>query len=90
MLALYAQGLVEPLAFYPKSAWAYASGDRSVSKAQGKWNGSPFTKFGERHDGAYRLALRGRPDPFDDATLPAFEHYASAVFDPLLACRDGA
>ena len=90
LLALYAQGLVEPLAFYPKSAWAYASADGSVSKAKAKWNGSPFTKSGERHDDAVRLALRGRADPFDEAVLPAFEHCASAVFGPLLASVDDA
>ena len=47
---------------------------------------APFDPFGERHDAAYRLALRGRPDPFDEQALPAFERCAKGVFDPLLAC----
>ena len=90
LLALYAQGLVEPLAFHPRAAWAYASGHWKVSAAKGAWNGSPFTKGGERHDPFTRLALRGRPDPFADPVSPAFECCARSVFEPLLQCMEDA
>ena len=88
LLALYAQGLVEPLAFHPKAAWAYANGNWKVSAAKGAWNGSPFTKFGERHDPFSRLALRGRPDPFGDPVSPEFDRCARSVFEPLLQCME--
>jgi exodeoxyribonuclease V gamma subunit len=90
LLALYAQGMVEPLAFHPKAAWAYASGKWKVSAAKGAWNGSPFTKFGERHDPFSRLALRGRPEPFGEPVSPEFERCARSVFEPLLQCMEAA
>jgi exodeoxyribonuclease V gamma subunit len=90
LLALYAQGLVEPLAFHPRAAWAYASGSWKASAAKGAWNGSPFTKGGERHDPFSRLALRGRPDPFGDPVSPEFERCARSVFEPLLQCMEDA
>ena len=88
LLGLYLRGLREPLYFFPKSAWQYMQAGRSASKAVATWRATRDRPFGEQADAAYRLALRGRPDPMSDG-FADFDACAQAVFGPLLACRDG-
>lgn len=86
LLGLYRAGLREPLPFFPKSAWVYADSGGKLGQAQGKWNVSAMHPHGEAADAAYRLALRGRPDPLAEDNA-AFVAHANAVFGPLLAHR---
>jgi len=81
LLRLYRRGLSRPLHFFPKASWAYASNDRNLSKAIDAWLTTPYRRWGEDRDPAYRMALRGVADPLDDD----FADCAVAVFDPLLA-----
>ena len=81
LLALYRDGLHRPLHFFPKAAWRYAANRQSMAKARDAWQSSKERPFGEDRDPAYRLALRGVEDPFDDA----FTVCAATVFEPLLA-----
>lgn len=80
MLRLYRDGLHQPLHFFPKSAWEYASNGESLSKAAGAWLSTSFRPYGEDRDPAYRLALRGVDEPLDDE----FAQCAKTVFGPLL------
>ncbi|MDT3672370.1 MAG: exodeoxyribonuclease V subunit gamma [Aromatoleum sp.] len=84
LVALYRDGLRRPLAFFPKSAWAWAANGESSYMAVQKWTGGGKPEFGERKDAAIRLAFRGLPDPLDDA----FYSNAAAVFGPLIAYID--
>jgi exodeoxyribonuclease V gamma subunit len=86
LLELYRSGLREPLLFLPKTAWAYVEKE-SVSAALGKWRPTKQNPHAEGADAAYRLALRGRPDPVG-ADPVAFRACAHAVYDPLLACLE--
>jgi exodeoxyribonuclease V gamma subunit len=87
LLGLYAQGLREPLAFFPRAAWAWVNGDRQgPSKAIAEFRPGGFNPYAEGYDAGYRLALRGRADPFAREAVGAFYANAEAVFDPLLAC----
>ncbi|THF59379.1 exodeoxyribonuclease V subunit gamma [Pseudothauera rhizosphaerae] len=79
LVARYRAGLVRPLHFYPKSAWAYVSEGASIKAALRKWSGGQRAEFGEAHDPAYRLALRGEAQPLDEA----FFALAETVFGPL-------
>lgn len=82
LLQLYRRGLTEPLAFFPRTAWALVT--QSRSKAHGAWRGRPGAGTGEREDPSTRLAWRGRPDPLehDFATVQALAHQ---VLGPLQA-----
>jgi len=83
----YAQGLREPLAFFPRSAWAWMEGDRDgPAKAVAVFRPGGFNEFAEGDDAGIRLALRGRPDPFAPEVVEAFYDNARAVFEPLRAC----
>ena len=87
LLRLYAQGLREPLAFFPRAAWAWIEGDRQgPAKAIAAFRPGGFNEFAEGNDPAYRLALRGRPDPFAPEAVGAFYANAEAVFGPLQQC----
>ena len=88
LVRLYAQGLREPLAFFPRAAWAWIEGERSLAKAIAAFRPGGFNEYAEGNDAGYRLALRGRPDPF---TAPAVDHFianADAVFAPLRSCLE--
>lgn len=87
LLGLMAQGLCEPLYFFPKTAWAWASHGQSLSKATAAWRATARQPFAEQADAAHRLALRGLPDPLGDG-LPRFEATADAVLGPLLQHLD--
>lgn len=86
LVALYAEGLRQPLHFFPKTAWAHAASGGNRGKVESAWHSTPQQPFGEDRDPAYRLALRGRADPLDDAFAAA----ADAVFTPLIAALDDA
>ncbi len=84
-LALYREGLMRPLHFFPKSAWAYVTNGDSLAKAQARWMGGR-PGHGEASDPAYRLALRGVAVPLDDS----FRALATGVLGPLLQHLDDA
>ena len=91
LLRLYAQGLREPLAFFPRSAWAWleAGGDLGdPAKAVAEFKPGGFNEYAEGEDAGIRLALRGRPDPFAPEAVDAFFANAQAVFSPLRACLE--
>ncbi len=89
LVRLYAQGLREPLAFFPRAAWDWINGDRQgPAKAIAAFRPGSFNEYAEGNDAAYRLALRGRPDPFAPEVVGAFYANATAVFEPLLACLE--
>jgi len=77
LLALYRQGLGEPLHFFPRSAWALRRDGAGAARAA--WQ-SPRT-WSEGDDPAYQLALRGVAQPLD----AAFEALAERVYGPLEA-----
>ena len=77
LLALYRQGLCEPLHFYPRAAWALQH--RGASAARAAWQSARVR--GEGDDPAYRLALRGVGQPLDER----FEALSHAVYGPLQA-----
>ncbi|MBL8350816.1 MAG: exodeoxyribonuclease V subunit gamma [Burkholderiaceae bacterium] len=87
LLRLYAAGQVEPLYFFPRSAWAWLRPGGSLAQARQAWTPTRQRPNGEQSDAAHRLALRGMPNPLGDG-LPRFEAAARAVFEPLLRCLD--
>ena len=89
LVRLYARGLREPLALFPRAAWEWINGDRDgPSKAIAAFRPGGFNEYAEGNDAGYRLALRGRPDPFAPEVVDAFYANAAAVFEPLLACLE--
>ncbi len=89
LVRLYARGLREPLAFFPRAAWEWINGDRQgPAKAIAAFRPGGYNEFAEGNDAAYRLALRGRPDPFAAPGVTEFYANAAAVFEPLLACLE--
>ena len=79
LMALYREGLRQPLRFFPKSAWAYVANDGTLRKAREKWLSPNNPAFGESHDPAYRLALRGTAEALDEH----FVELANRVLQPL-------
>jgi exodeoxyribonuclease V gamma subunit len=85
-LALYRAGLREPLRFFPKAAWEYASHDdpfKAREAARKEWDEGNFP---EKNDLAYRIALRGMDDVLGDT----FRENAETLFGALreaLECR---
>jgi exodeoxyribonuclease V gamma subunit len=88
LVGLYAKGLREPLAFFPNAAWAWIDSDRNLAKAIAAFRPGGFKEFAEGNDAGYRLALRGRPDPFTGPAATEFIANAAAVFEPLRACLE--
>ncbi|MEF7616551.1 exodeoxyribonuclease V subunit gamma [Aquincola sp. MAHUQ-54] len=86
LVALYAQGLQAPLHFFPKTSWVHATTGGQRAKVEAAWRVDRHRPFGESRDAAYRLALRGLPEPLDEA----FAACADAVYLPLIACLDDA
>ena len=85
LVHLYRRGLIEPLRFFPKSAWSYVDNSGSLSAASKVWTATKDRPFAEGADPAYRLALRGRTDALD----AEFTELATQVFGPVLAARAG-
>ncbi|MFL6696277.1 MAG: hypothetical protein ACJ8GJ_03855, partial [Vitreoscilla sp.] len=76
-------------AFFPRAAWEWMNGDRQgPAKAAAAFRTGGFSDYAEGHDAGYRLALRGRPDPFSPEVVDEFYANAMAVFDPLIACLE--
>lgn len=102
LVCLYARGLCEPQAFFPKSTFAYAAKaakasnlrlnvvDTSALKDAVKaWHGVDFDgtgRTGERDDAWLRVAWRGLPDPVSEKPAE-FVRLAREVCGPLLAWR---
>lgn len=84
LLALYWQGLREPLHFFPETAmaWQEAAEGRRTEKAEAAWNGG-YKKRGEREDPVYQVIFKDRM-PLDER----FASLAAAVFDPLFRHRE--
>ena len=84
LLALYREGLTQPVHFFPKSAWAYMLAGESVGAALTKWRGGRSAEFSEGKDAAYRLALRGEQELPDER----FFELARRILRPLLEHLD--
>lgn len=81
LVALYQQGLQQPLHFYPQSSWAQVT---DSNKVKGIWEGNSFMDIaGEGDDPYTELALRGQP-----ALDEAFEQLARQIYAPLLAAME--
>jgi exodeoxyribonuclease V gamma subunit len=87
LVRLYARGLREPLAFFPKSAWAFVEGDDNLAKAAAAFRPGRFAEHAESADDGVRLAWRGRPDPLAEPAAE-FVQLAHAVYGPLRACLE--
>ena len=92
LLELYAQGMRNPLFFFPETSLCYverlmkgSSEKEALRQAEKKWHGDSYANGvnGEADDPYFRQCFSQQPD-FDDA----FRKTASAVFTPLLLCRD--
>ena len=89
LVGLYAEGLREPLPFFPATSHDFAVNaadpDKARRKALETWQGSEFlARQGitpEGDDPANRIAWGHRVDPF----APRFAALAEAVYGPLLA-----
>jgi exodeoxyribonuclease V gamma subunit len=81
LLAIYRQGLTEPVHFFPNSSWKYCQEGHRISMARKEWRADEYRVFAESADPAYALAFRGQPEPLGDD----FQRLASVVFDPLIA-----
>jgi len=88
LLSLYWQGLVRPLPFFPRSAFAYSIAEirpseraksSPLSKARTEWHGSEYSGTGEKRD-PYMEFCFGDVDTLDDS----FTRLALEVFEPLL------
>ncbi len=74
LLALYRDGLTRPVAFFPRSSWAFVQSGK-ITDARSKFTGSE--QFGgERAKPGHALAWRGVPDPLGGD----FEAHARTVF----------
>jgi len=88
LIRLYAQGQREPLPLPAWATWAFVQKLREnkpeaacLTAARNAWRGTPSPPIrGEADDPAWRLALRGAPEPID----AAFAAIATAVFAPIL------
>jgi len=86
LLALYRQGLREPLPFAPYSAWALLQArtlDSGLKAAQAQWH-SDSDRWSEGDDPAWRLALRGRGLFEDAAVTDAFVELSQRIYGLLL------
>ncbi len=79
LLRLARRGLMEPLPFFPKAAWAFIDADGDVKAARAAFEPSRHHPHAEGADAAIRLVWRGRSDLLGDD----FAALARAVFGPL-------
>jgi exodeoxyribonuclease V gamma subunit len=87
LLAVYWQGLSEPLQFFPESAYLYAMGlnkgkppTKALEEANRRWEESEFSKTpSEKKDLYFQLGF-GKVHPLDDR----FQRLAVEIFQPLL------
>ena len=78
LVGLFLRGRNRPLPWLPRTAWAWIESGRKDSVAEKTWRDSDRS-FGESSDAAWRLVLRGQPDPLGSG---AFQPLADAVFGP--------
>jgi exodeoxyribonuclease V gamma subunit len=79
LVALYRQGLCEPLHFFPKSAWVWVNSGGSHAAVARTWRVTQQIPWAEGSNAYFRLALRGQAEPLDSR----FQALAEAVFEPL-------
>jgi exodeoxyribonuclease V gamma subunit len=79
LVSLYREGMMQPVHFFPKSARALIDSG-SFREARQVWRSTRHQPWGEDRDPAWRLALRGNPEPLDSS----FRALAVRVFGPLL------
>lgn len=84
LLELYRTGLGEPLYFFPRTSWEVVETNGDAARAAQVWQSRPMRR-GESDDAAYRLALRGRPDPLEGAGWARVVETARRVYGPLRA-----
>lgn len=82
LIALYRKGLSEPLAFFPKAAWALVGESETLERVRAGWTPGPFNLGAEGAHAACQLAFRGHADPLGGE----FPILARQVFGPVLAC----
>ena len=82
-LRAMAQGLSEPLPFFPRTAWAYAQAGYQRNAALGEWQVTPLRRFAESQDLACQWAWRGQPDPLS-THWSRFDALTREIFEPLL------
>jgi exodeoxyribonuclease V gamma subunit len=91
LLRLYARGLRSPLPFFPRSSFACVeagppAGLAAAARLFRPAPDSPAARYAEGNEAGVRLALRGRPDPFESDAAADFQACAETVFVPLMAC----
>lgn len=86
LLALYWQGLSEPLCFFPQTSFVYAREihkGKNVQEARLKagieWEGNNYNKSGEKNDPYNRLCYKNI-----DLTEPLFAETAIKIFMPII------
>jgi exodeoxyribonuclease V gamma subunit len=85
LVSLFERGQREPLRFFPRSAWAFATalagGEEAASKkADAAWNGYGDTP-GERQNEAISICFREDPDPLS----AEFRELSGSILSPLLS-----
>jgi exodeoxyribonuclease V gamma subunit len=80
LLAIYRQGLCEPVAFFPETSLAWAETGERGSRLRSAWDGD-YNGFAESRDAAVQIAWRGR----DPLAVPAFPDLAGRIWGPCLA-----
>ena len=83
LVKLYRHGLQTPLYFFPKTAWEYMKKGQSIQSARAVWSNSQKQLFSEQNHPAYKLLLRGRPDPLSGEALDFIER-THDILVPLL------
>ena len=85
LVDLYSQGMVRPLAFFPRSAFKWAE-KRDLKAAYGEWLGSEFARArAESTDPYFSLAFRHEIETALDGEFPLL---ARLVTEPLLAAME--
>jgi len=80
LASLYEEGMNRPLAFFPRSAWAYVKAAKDPNRAaQKEWLGSDYSR-GEGEDPYYAAAFEG----IEDSVLGSeFTMLAKKILEPL-------
>jgi exodeoxyribonuclease V gamma subunit len=79
LVDLYRQSRGDGGCLLPDTGWVWVRSDGKLGRARGVWQPGPKNPHAEDLDGAWRLLLRGRPDPVDSGE---FVPWAEAAFGP--------